>query len=187
MVGCFARVVPIKDQLTLIQASKRILEKYDADFIFAGEIQDAEYYRECQTLVEDLGLGNKIKFIGHSDNMQDWYRQADIFVLSSKSEGVPLALLEAMSCGLPSVCTKVGGIPDILRDDITGYLVTPGDFQLMATKISGLLEDKILREKMGVQARAVITENFTIGQMSQKIMGIYSEACAKEKPIDGSS
>jgi glycosyltransferase involved in cell wall biosynthesis len=187
MVGCFARVVPIKDQLTLIQASKRILEKHDADFIFAGEIQDAEYYHECQTLVEQLGLGNNIKFIGHSDNMQDWYRQADIFVLSSKSEGVPLALLEAMSCGLPSVCTGVGGIPDILRDNVTGYLVTPGDFQLMATKISVLLEDKILREKMGLKARTTITENFTIEQMSQKILGIYREAHGKEKPTDGSS
>ena len=187
MVGCFARVVPIKDQLTLIQASRRILEKHDADFLFAGEIQDEEYYHECQAMVQELGLGSKIKFIGHSDNMLDLYRQADIFVLSSKSEGVPLALLEAMSCGLPSVCTGVGGIPDILRDNVTGYLVTPGDFQLMATKISVLLEDKMLREKMGLQARTIITENFTIEKMSQKILRIYREAHGKEKPTDGSS
>ena len=187
MVGCFARVVPIKDQLTLIKASRNILEEHDADFIFAGEIQDEEYYHECQAMVQSLGLDKKIKFVGHSDNMLDWYRQADVFVLSSKSEGVPLALLEAMSCALPCVCTGVGGVPDILRDNITGYIVKPGDSQLMATKILALLDDKMRREKMGQQARALVKEKYTIGQMSQKILRIYHQAQEKEKSTNGSS
>jgi len=126
MVGCFARVVPVKDQMTLLKAGKTILGECKADFIFAGEIQDEEYYKECQDLVQKLGIGGNIKFIGHSDNMLDLYRRADIFVLSSQSEGVPLALLEAMSCGLPAVCTSVGGVPEILADSVTGFLVQRG-------------------------------------------------------------
>jgi glycosyltransferase involved in cell wall biosynthesis len=187
MVGCFARVVPIKDQLTLIKASRNILEEHDADFIFAGEIQDEEYYHECQAMVQSLGLDKKIKFVGHSDNMLDWYRQADVFVLSSKSEGVPLALLEAMSCAIPCVCTGVGGVPDILRDNVTGYIVKPGDSQLMATKILALLDDKMRREKMGQKARALVKEKYTIGQMSQNILRIYHQAQEKEKSTNGSS
>jgi glycosyltransferase involved in cell wall biosynthesis len=138
-------------------------------------------------MVQSLGLDKKIKFVGHSDNMLDWYRQADVFVLSSKSEGVPLALLEAMSCALPCVCTGVGGVPDILRDNITGYIVKPGDSQLMATKILSLLEDKMRREKMGLQARALVKEKYTIGQMSQKFLRIYHQAQEKEKSTHGSS
>ena len=187
MVGCFARVVPIKDQLTLIKATRRILEEHEADFIFAGEIQDDEYYHECQKMVQELGLEKKIKFLGHIDNVLDLYRQADVFVLSSRSEGVPLALLEAMSCALPCVCTRVGGVPDILRDNITGYIVTPGDSQLMATKILVLLEDKMLREKMGLQARELVKEKYNIELMSQKILGVYRKAQGKEKPTNGSS
>jgi glycosyltransferase involved in cell wall biosynthesis len=187
IVGCFARIVPIKDQVTLIRASRNILEEHDADFIFAGEIQDEEYYRECQALVKHLDLSEKIKFIGHSDNMLDLYHQTDIFVLSSRSEGVPLALLEAMSCGLPSVCTEVGGVPEILPDTITGFLVPPGDAVCLANKISTLLEDATLRENMGIRARDLIKEKYTVGEMAQKILGIYNEMFAKETKVNGSS
>jgi glycosyltransferase involved in cell wall biosynthesis len=149
--------------------------------------EDEEYYRECQALVKRLDLSEKIKFIGHSDNMLDLYRKADIFVLSSRSEGVPLALLEAMSCGLPSVCTAVGGVPEILPDTITGFLVPPGDIDCLASKISTLLDDPELRKKMGIRARELIKEKYTVGEMAQKILGIYNEMFAKETKVNGSS
>jgi glycosyltransferase involved in cell wall biosynthesis len=187
MVGCFARVVPVKDQMTLLKAGKTILGECDADFVFAGEIQDAEYYKECQDLVQKLGIGGNIKFIGHSDNMLDLYRRADIFVLSSQSEGVPLALLEAMSCGLPAVCTSVGGVPEILADSVTGFLVQRGDVENMSAKISTLLRDETLRKKMGSKARELVIENYTIGEMSRKILGIYNELNTKETGSNGSS
>jgi polysaccharide biosynthesis protein PelF len=187
IVGCFARVVPVKDQMTLLRAGKYILGEHNADFIFAGEIQDEDYYKECQALVKDLGIGKNIKFIGHSDNMLDLYRQADIFVLSSQSEGVPLALLEAMSCGLPSVCTSVGGVPEILADSVTGFLVQRGDVENMSAKILTLLNDEKLRKKMGSKARELVIENYTIGEMSQKILDIYNELNTKETGSNGRS
>jgi glycosyltransferase involved in cell wall biosynthesis len=180
VVGCFARVVPVKDQLSLIRASKNVLGKHDADFIFAGEIQDQDYYEECRALVSSLGIDDNIKFIGHSDNMLDLYHQTDIFVLSSESEGVPLALLEAMSCGVPAVCTGVGGVPEIIADTETGYLVKHGDITAMSNRISTLLGDDELRKSMGIKARASVLKNYTIEKMSQKIFDIYTEVCAKE-------
>ena len=187
MVGCFARVVPVKDQLMLLNAGKNVLDGFNADFVFAGEIQDKEYYKECQDLVQKLGIGGNIKFIGHSDNMLDLYRRADIFVLSSQSEGVPLALLEAMSCGLPAVCTSVGGVPEILADTVTGFLVQRGDVENMSAKISTLLRDENLRKKMGSKARELVIENYTIGEMSRKILKIYNELNTRETKSNGSS
>jgi glycosyltransferase involved in cell wall biosynthesis len=119
--------------------------------------------------------------------MLDLYRQADIFVLSSQSEGVPLALLEAMSCGLPSVCTSVGGVPEILADSVTGFLVQRGDVENMSAKILTLLNDEKLRKKMGSKARELVIENYTIGEMSQKILDIYNELNTKETGSNGRS
>ncbi len=176
VVGCFARVVPVKDQITLIRASKKVLERHPAYFVFVGEIQDNQYYLECRSLVSELGLNNRVKFIGHAENVADWYRLADVFVLSSQSEGVPLALLEAMSCGLPAVCTAVGGIPDILGDTGAGYIVAPGDADGIGRTISELLADRRLRASIGVRARDLVKDKYTIEQMTTKIQEVYEEA-----------
>jgi len=96
LIGCFARVVPIKGITTLIKAAKIVCDKFPADFVVVGEVQDKEYYNECQKMVEKLGLTSRFKFIGHA-NAAEWYKKVDIFTLSSNSEGVPYALLEAMS------------------------------------------------------------------------------------------
>jgi len=132
LVGCFARVVPIKGITTLIKAAKIVCDTTTADFVVVGEIQDEEYYKECQILVEKLGLKDRFKFTGYADSVE-WYRKVDIFTLSSDSEGVPYALLEAMCCGLPCVCTDVGGISEILSGDL-GYVVPPSQPDSLAQK-----------------------------------------------------
>ena len=159
MVGCFARVVPIKGITTLIRAARAVLDKYQVDFVVAGEIQDQEYHRECQELIEGLGLQEHFKFIGHV-SLSEWYHRADISVLSSISEGMPYTLLESMSCGLPCVCTAVGGIPEILGDDSVGYLVPPNDPHSLANRICQLLENEKLRKDMGRRAAPFVSSGF---------------------------
>jgi glycosyltransferase involved in cell wall biosynthesis len=175
VVGCFARVVPVKDIINLIRASKKVLEKQVAHFVVIGEIQDDEYYKQCQALVQEFGLTKNVSFIGHVDKVLEWYHKVDVFALCSQSEGVPLALLEAMSCGLPSVCTAVGGVPDILSDATAGYIVPPSDPDSLASKLCELLENQKLRRKMGSQARELVREKYTIESMAHKILGVYLE------------
>jgi len=175
IVGCFARVVPVKDIMTLIRACKKVLEKHVANFVVVGEIQDQEYYRQCQALVQEFGLTENIKFIGHTNNVLEWYHKLDIFTLCSHSEGVPLAVLEAMSCGLPCVCTAVGGVPDILSDNGVGYIVPPGDHDSLASRICELLENETLRKEMGRRARELVREKYTIEEMAHRILGVYLE------------
>jgi glycosyltransferase involved in cell wall biosynthesis len=171
VVGCFARVVPVKDITVLIQAAKIVCENYSADFVVLGDIQDKEYYRQCQDLVRKLGLEDNFRFMGHC-NALEWYHRVDVFTLSSLSEGVPYALLEAMSCGLPSVCTAVGGIPEIISDDV-GYVVPPNQPDSLADRLCDLLESEELRVKMGRRATEVVHEKYTIGAMAEKFRNLY--------------
>jgi glycosyltransferase involved in cell wall biosynthesis len=176
LVSCFARVVPLKDQLSLIKAGKKVLETQLADFVFVGEIQDEEYYHECQDLIDELKINDHIKFVGHIDNVVDWYRKSDVFVLSSQTEGLPLALLEAMSCGLPCVCTAVGGVPEVISGTGVGYIVPPGDSDQLASSISRLLSDTTLRRSMGAKATKLAREKYTVQTMQSKIIDVYVEA-----------
>ena len=173
VIGCFARVVPIKGIINLIQAAKIVCEKSSADFVVLGEIQDQEYFRQCQDLVKKLGLGNHFRFMGHS-NAMEWYHKVDIFTLSSISEGVPYALLEAMSCGLPSVCTAVGGIPEIIEDGV-GYVVPPNQPEMLAEKLSLLVDNKELRTKMGQRAIEVANAKYDIDEMAGEFRSLYEE------------
>jgi len=172
-VGCFARVVSIKGIEVLIEAARIILEKQKADFFVLGEVQEEDYYQECLKLVERVGIGDRFKFMGHVNTL-DWYRKVDIFTLSSHSEGVPYALLEAMSCGLPSVCTAVGGVPDILTDG-TGYLVPPNQPEQLADKLGLLIADRDLRRQMGEKASRVANEKYDVRDMAANFEKLYRE------------
>ncbi len=132
-MGCFARVVPIKGITTLIRAAKMVLDKCEANFVVVGDIQDRQYFEQCQELARQFGLNGHFRFIGHA-NPLEWYHKVDVFTLSSVSEGVPYALLEAMSCGLPSVCTAVGGVPEIIAEGV-GDLVPPNQPENLAERL----------------------------------------------------
>lgn len=173
VIGCFARVVPIKGITDLIQAAKIVCDKNPVDFLVLGDIQDQEYYRTCQNLVKDLGLENHFKFLGHT-NAAEWYPKVDIFTLSSISEGVPYALLEAMSCGLPSVCTAVGGVPEIISDGV-GYVVPPNRPDMLAEKLSLLVNNKDLRSTLGQRATEVANAKYDIDEMAGKFRTLYRD------------
>jgi glycosyltransferase involved in cell wall biosynthesis len=179
LVGCFARVVPVKALEVFIRAAKKVCESHKANFIVAGEVQDRQYYQECLQLVNELGIGDRFKFIGFADSAA-WLQKVDIFTLSSDSEGVPYALLEAMSCGVPAVCTAVGGVPEIVRKD-TGFLIPRGQSDALAEKICELLDNEELRKKMGQRAREVALTDYTVALMTNNFHNLYRELSNERK------
>ncbi|MDY6834667.1 MAG: GT4 family glycosyltransferase PelF [Chloroflexota bacterium] len=180
LVGTTARVVPVKGITMFIKAAAEVNKVYEMDFVVVGEVQDEDYYKECIALVEELGLGGCFKFMGHQDSRK-WYGMLDIFILSSISEGVPYSLLEAMSCGLPSVCTAVGGVPDTLPHGEVGYVIKPGDYHEMAQRIISLVEDPVLMEQMGKKARIHAERNHSITQMVGGFNQLYRELVSWEQ------
>ncbi len=173
VIGCFARVVPVKDLEVLIRAAKIISRDHQASFVVAGEQQDPQYLKDCQRLVKEMDLADRFKFLGHMDTLTGM-QQVDIFTLSSYSEGVPYALLEAMGCGLPAVCTAVGGVPEIVRED-TGFIVPPRQPEALAARLTELLDNKDLRLQMGRRAREVALADYTIEVMGRNFLNLYKE------------
>jgi glycosyltransferase involved in cell wall biosynthesis len=109
----------------------------------------------------------------------DLLHAADVICLPSNSEVMPIALLEGMSCGLPAVGTRVGGVPECVRDGVDGFLVHPRAPALLAEKLAILARDPALRQRLGQQARARVLETFSPQACVARIEHSYALACAR--------
>ena len=136
-----------KSQHVLIEAMARLPE--DAILVLCGQGVRLE---DCRRRSEQLGLGDRVRFPGQVSDMPVWYRMADAAVTSSRSEGLPFNVMEAMYCGLPVIASAVKGHVDLVRDGETGLLYPYGDAEACAEKIRRVMEDADLRS--GLRAAA---------------------------------
>lgn len=128
-------------------------------------------------VAESLEIQKHIQLLGwvSSDKMIALYYQADIFVLPSYHEGLPMAILEAMACGLPVVSTRVGGIPELVSGGENGILVDPGDRPALLASLTTLLADPALRDKMGQNNVQKVREEYDIPMYIKKLKNYYRE------------
>lgn len=142
------RLSPEKNQQMLIKAFLRLAQTIkEIQLLVVGSGADMA---ELQALVEQEGAANKVKFIGHVTDVENYLAISDIFLLSSKVEGLPLAVLEAMAAGLPIISTNVGGIKDIVSDN--GILVSPDDENGFLEAMKELCADEKRRKRMGLRS-----------------------------------
>jgi len=132
-------------------------------------VEDEEYFEECQGLVEELGLEECVKFTGFQDSLE-WYPRLDVFALPSLSEGFPLTILESLSSGVPCIATKVGGVPEILGEEL---LVQKWDPEGLAKKISWLLETPEERRRIGIEGRKLVERRFSLERMVNEYRQLY--------------
>ncbi len=111
---------------------------------------------------------------GYVEDPAPVYREAQVFALPSAAEGLPLALLQAMSAALPAVATSVGGIPDVLRPGIDGRLVAADDLDGFTAALRELLDDQALRRTMGKQARERILADYTLDRCVDRLLDVYT-------------
>jgi glycosyltransferase involved in cell wall biosynthesis len=145
------RLEPIKDHALLIDALA-LLDPTPRP-VCAAILGTGSLAQELRNQALRLGLERRVFFPGYQQDVADWLGAADLFVLSSAGEGLPVALLEAMGLGLPLVATSVGGVPDVLAGSRAGVLVPPGDRAALAGAIRLLAGDGPLRAAMGAAAR----------------------------------
>lgn len=126
--------------------------------------------------VRQLGLEDRVHFAGHRADARECLSTIDIFVLPSHSEGLPMALLEAMGAGVAIVATAVGAVPSVVRDGINGLLTPPAAPDFLASRIKALAEDPALRRSLGQVARETIAERFSSGRMAQAYLSVYDTA-----------
>ncbi len=169
VIGAIVRVVPIKDILTMIRAFSLVQQKIPKSklYIMGPYVEDPEYYEECQVLVKSLDLKNVI-FTG-SVNIRDYLGKMDLLLLSSISEGQPLALLEGFAAGLAFVTTDVGCCHQVIYGSASdktdtfgdaGVVVPVMDFEGMAAAVIRLAKNKALRDKMAQAGRERIIKYY---------------------------
>jgi glycosyltransferase involved in cell wall biosynthesis len=107
-------------------------------------------------------------------NLAPVYREADVLVLTSDWEGTPNVVLEAMACALPVVATAVGGVPEIVLDEDTGFLVPPGDDFALDQALRRLIELSGLRRQMGAHAREYVLARHAVARLPERLVTLYS-------------
>jgi glycosyltransferase involved in cell wall biosynthesis len=130
-----------------------------------------------RTMAGEMGLDGKVKFLGWRDDIHEMMHAFDIFVLPSRNEGMGRVIVEAMAAGKPVVASNVGGIPDLVRDGVNGYLVPSEDSVALAGAMARLLKDPDRGKAMGSAGREM-AKAYTVEKMVDKIDRIYQEALA---------
>lgn len=133
---------------------------------------------ELHTKHVDLALGAQFQFLGQRDDVLELLAGADAFVLASRQEGLPVALMEATSVGLPIVASSIGGVPQILEDEVDALLVPPGDAYQLTEAIARLASDPVLRKRLGDQAQ-LKSSHFDISAASRAVGDVYRQAVNK--------
>ncbi len=176
VVGSVANVRPEKGHDYLVRAAKIVLDRCpDVTFVIVGGEKMKGDISRLEELTAGLGIQERVIFTGSRQNVFDIMRIFDLFVLSSLYEGLPLALLEAMSMGKPAVAPSVGGVPEVINDGQNGFLVQPRNPEALAERILQLLQDPVLRSKMSPNAAQMVRERFSLQEMVRNVEQVYSD------------
>jgi glycosyltransferase involved in cell wall biosynthesis len=176
---CIARFEEVKGHKYLVEAC-RLLQQRGVGFE-CHLIGDGPLYHKIEQQVARAGLGYRIHFYGACRHSQVIERlsQADVVVLatvtssSRKREGIPNVLKEAMACGVPVVGSIISGIPELVEDGISGFLVPPGDTMALANALQKLHENSVLRQRMGLAGREKIIRDFNLKESTFKRAGLF--------------
>jgi len=159
-----------KDHLTLLHAVRGLDASLSPHLVIVGEGPERSRIEER---IRSLSLSDAVTLTGQQDSAEPYYGIADVAVLSSRSEGSPNALLEAMAAGVPVVATRVGGIPEMVAHNESALLVEPGDSSAMTDAISRLMRDPDLVERLTGRSRELIRERHSPEARVRQLVGIY--------------
>lgn len=170
------RIVSYKGLPLLLDIWPDVLNRHPRAHLFAVGGGGVDVYN-CENAVrrhiEQHGLQNSVTLTGAVHNVEDYLRIADVYALPTQNEAFPLALLEAMACGLACVSTPVGGIPDIIRNEVNGLLVPPGDAAALRDALLRLLADASLRARIGTAALETARSNYAREIVTQKYVDLF--------------
>jgi len=168
------RFIALKGLQNIIRAIPEVLRDYpDVAFAFAGAGSREPYLR----MLNEMKIPRRnfeSYYVNHYD-MPHFYNSGDMLVHPSLCDSFPYAVLEAMACGLPVIASSVGGIPKLVRDGKTGFLVEKANYQELALRIKQLLCDESLRQRMGKNSRKLVEDNYSLEVMGKKTLEVYQQ------------
>lgn len=157
---------PVKRVASVVEIFARIRREMPARLLMVGDGPDMG---EAVQLARALGIGDDVQFLGEQDQVLPLLSISDVFLLPSVQESFGVAALEAMTCEVPVVASRVGGLPEVIEHGLTGFLHAPEDIDGMARSAVTLLTDETLRQAMGKAGRRIVHERFC----SQLVVPLY--------------
>lgn len=173
-------VVSTVGRLTAIKNHELFLEA--ASLLAAGDpaalfliVGDGERRRELEQIARARGIIDRTRFLGWRRDLTTIYGATDVFLLTSRNEGTPVALIEALAAGVPGVSTDVGGVRDVIEDGASGLLAPPGDVRALASGVASLLHDPGRRRDMGEHGRKAVVVRYHIDRLVGDIDALYRD------------
>ncbi len=174
-VGMIACLKPQKAPLDFLRVAHQVLRHVpSAQFLLIG---DGELRNQIETDIQRLGLASQCRLLGWRRDVPELLAAMDVLTLSSRWEGLPIAILEAMAAGKPVVAMNVGGVGEAIADGQTGYVIPPGDLRLMADRIVSLLQSPEQAVEMGARGRERFQAQFLGAErMVEQLDALYQKA-----------
>lgn len=164
------RLFPVKNVDMILHCCKII---YDANFLLRIAGEGPEINR-LVLLAKNLGVDNKVIFLGNVSNIDELMNESDVFLLSSLSEGLPISLIEASLSGLPCIVTDVGGCKEVIERCNNGFSIPAGDVATYAEKLKSIIEDAELRHKLSMNAKRY-SDHYSIDRVVDEHIKLYTE------------
>jgi colanic acid/amylovoran biosynthesis glycosyltransferase len=171
------RLVPEKGQAVLLEALALLGERgLRPRLILAGE---GALRPDLERLTEELGIADQVDFLGAvgQDQLRNLYERASAFCLPSFGEGVPVVLMEAMAMEVPVVTTRIAGIPELVEDGRSGFVVAPGHLESLADRLQRVLDEPELRRELGAAGRAKVIAEFDAGRSAEQLLALFKQRC----------
>jgi len=175
IVGTVGRLSPEKDIPTLLLVAQKIIKVHPNTYFIIvgnGKANEFTYYKN---LAAKFGIQNSVVLTGHRNDLRNLYASFDLFLTTSLTEGLPNTVLEAMAMEIPVVATRVGGVPELMIDNETGFLCQPGNVEDIAEKVDILLTSPNRRKKFATKARSRVITHFHFKDRLTKIEQLYVE------------
>jgi glycosyltransferase involved in cell wall biosynthesis len=171
------RLAEAKDHESLLYVMKWLVDSgRDVHLALVGEGDMREHLEVC---IRELGLAQCVTLLGNRTDVHELLPDATLFALSSRREGLPMALLEAMAASLPVVATNVGGIHEVILDGKNGFLVPPENPELLAKKIGGILDNPDVAENLGKRGRDAVESNYSMRTTAAQYSQLYKKILAQ--------
>jgi glycosyltransferase involved in cell wall biosynthesis len=176
VVGWFGRMTAVKRTDDLLTTLAGLRERgVDALLLLVGDGDDRE---RLEQRAHDLGLARSCLFLGYQEDVAPWYAVCDAVVLTSASEGTPVTIIEALAAGRAVAATNVGGVPDVVDEGETGFLVRAGDTHALAERLEILARDPERRARMGRLGRERVLRRYAVERLVDDVDALYRELLA---------
>jgi glycosyltransferase involved in cell wall biosynthesis len=177
LVGIVGRLFPIKNHRLFLEAAAKVIAREPITrFVIVG---DGVLRFTLEQHAKELGIADRVFFIGWRRDLPRIYADLDLLVVSSDNEGTPVSAIEAMAAGCPVVATRVGGLPDLISDQETGLLVRPKDADGLANAVLHLLHNPEIARTVGHKARMAARERFSVERLLTDVDRLYKQLLAE--------